>query len=134
MYDNWKIKKWETPVSDWKWLFMDSLTDSAKTHTLEILLSDKDDYPQIAIQFKNYPIYRNIVEEYRTTLWNHLSKTSQWCGWTFEVVNSPWLEKLCKIEPLIEVHDSGLRHFVISTNDDVIEVLSNLEPNIEKVV
>jgi len=132
MYDNWKIKKWETPVSDSKWLSMVSLYDVAETQTLEIRLNDGKQ--EISINFENYPAYRNIHEEYRTNLWRHLDETSQRCGWTFEVVNSSWSEKLYKDEPLLKFNDPNLRHFVISTGDDVVEILSNLEPEIKKIV
>jgi hypothetical protein len=132
MYDKLKIKRWETPISDSKWLGMISFYDVAESNILEIRLNDGKQ--EISIKFENYPAYRNILEEYRTALWRHLDKTSQKCGWTFEVINSSWSEELNNEEPLLEFHNPGLRHFVISTNDDVIEVLSNLEPKIKIMV
>jgi hypothetical protein len=132
MYDKLKIKRWETPISDSKWLGMLSFYDVAESNILEIRLNDGKQ--EISIKFENYPAYRNILEEYRTALWRHLDKTSQKCGWTFEVINSSWSEELNNEEPLLEIHNPGLRHFVISTNDDVIEVLSNLEPKIKIMV
>jgi hypothetical protein len=132
MYDNLKIKRWETPISDSKELGMVSLHDNASTNTLEVLLNDGK--KEIRVTFNNYPAYRNILEEFRTKLWNHLTETSQRCGWTFEVVESTWVEELQKDESMLEFHFPGLRHFVISTGDDVIEILSDLEPQIEILV
>ena len=129
MYDKWKIKKWETPISDSKQLGMLSLHDIAASNTLEVLLNDGTQ--EISITFKSYPAYRNILEEYRTKLWKHLDETSQRCGWTFEVIESTWIDELEQNESLIEVHNPGLRHFVICSNDDVVEVLSNEEPKVE---
>jgi len=129
MYVNWKIKRWETPISDAKNLGMVSLKDSASPNTLEILLNDGT--KEIIIIFNNYPAYRNILEEYRLKLWHHLDKTSQRCGSTFEVTESSWAEELSRDESLLEVQNPGLKHFVICTNDDVFEILSNEEPKIE---
>jgi hypothetical protein len=132
MYYKWKIKRWETPISDSKWLGMVSLHDVTEMNILDIRLNDGKQ--EISIKFENYPAYRNILEEYRTALWRHLDETSQRCGWTFEVVDSSWSEELNKREPLLEFKNPGLRHFVLSTDDDVIEVLSNLEPRIDIIV
>ena len=111
---------------------MVSIHDVAETNILDIRLNDGKQ--EISIKFENYPAYRNILEEYRTALWRHLDKTSQRCGWTFEVLESLWSAELNNNEPLLEFHNPGLRHFVISTDDDVIEVLSNLEPKIEIIL
>lgn len=69
---------------------MVSLQDIAASNTLEVLLNDGN--KEISITFNNYPAYRNILEEYRTKLWLHLTETSQRCGWTFEVIESTWVE------------------------------------------
>jgi len=129
MYDKWKIKRWETPVSDTKNLGMVSLKDLASAITFEILLNDGK--KEIVITFENYPAYRNILEEYRLRLWRYLDETSQMCGSTFEVIESSWAQELSKDESLLEFHNPGMRYFVICTNDDVIEILSNEEPKIE---
>ena len=128
MYEHWKIEKWETALSECKHLAMFSLFDDASNNKLIINLGfDEKEFDLI---FSNYPAYRNILEEYRLELWDYLDKSNQRCGNTFIVNNSPWLSELVSNEPLIEFHNEKLKHYVITTGDDVIEVLSNEIPKL----
>lgn len=67
----------------------------------------------------------------RLKLWEHLDETQRRCGNTFTVPESPWLNLLNHEEPLLEVQYPGLQHFVITTEDDVVEVLSPEPAEIE---
>jgi len=126
MYKDWKIKKWDTPVSDVNGLALISLKDIARENKLSILFETNN--KKLEATFDNYPAYRNILEEYRLELWKHLDETNQMCGDTFIVINSPWIKSLTEREQLINVHEKELKHYVITTTDDVIEVLSSKEP------
>lgn len=130
MYKNWKIKKWETPFSSVKSLTMVSLVDKG---SLKILLeaSREKGRPRWEVAFKRVPAYRNILEEYRLSLWEYLDKTSQRCGNTFEVVDSSWISELAKQEALLLFKNEKLHHYVIATEDDVLEVLSDEEPRVK---
>jgi hypothetical protein len=81
--------------------------------------------------FKKYSAYRNILEEHRLELWQHLDKTQQRCGNTFTVSYSPWIASFRPSEPLLDMDFPTLVHYVVATGDDVIEVLSPEPPNIE---
>ena len=61
-------------------------------------------------------------------LWNYLDASNQRCGNTFIVNDSPWSIELASGEPLLEFFNGELKHFVVVTGDDVIEVLSNETP------
>ncbi len=70
MYENWRLKRWETPMSDAKHLFMESLHDHSGL--LQIELADYLNNAAIArykVTFRRYPAYRNIEESYRLELW-----------------------------------------------------------------
>jgi len=136
-YTDWQIEKWSSPVSECDNLFLESLFDGKRLndYRLEILLTtgDRDDSPKYQFTFDAYPAYRNIVEEYRLELWTHLDNTKQRCGWTYTVPDSPWISELHRSEPLLSENYPTLRHWVIATWDDVVEVLSPTPPEIEKV-
>ncbi len=129
MYDTWKIERWETPFSDATSLVMARLVDC---DGLSIVLEAPHltDRPRWRIEFGRCAAYRNILEEYRLGLWAHLDQSKQRCGNAFVVTNSPWIAEFREHEPLLEVHDSGVKHFVVATEDDVVEILSGSPPRI----
>ena len=132
MYEGWRFERWETPVSDLKSIAMVSLVDDGE---LTITVEDFRDpaRPRWSFRFDRAPIYRNILEEYRLELWELVHQNEHRYGWTVTIPDSPWLASLQEKESLIEVHDPGLRHFQIGTEDDVIDVLSPTTPEIVTV-
>jgi len=128
MYENWVCKRWETPISDCS-AWMEALTDSDGL-TLLLSASLPGQHPRRYSFFFERPAgYRNLLEEYRTELWNLFSRTSR-PGSTFTVENSPWIEEIACREPLLMVHHRGVVHYVIAMDDDVVEILSNRPPTI----
>ena len=132
MYEDWNVERWETPVSDAKSLFMVSLIDEGG---LAITLQEaRDPLPRrFCFTFSNYPAYRNILEEYRTELWQRLNNAQNKLGWTLIVRDSPWIAVFRKTEPLLEVFNPNPIHYMICTEDDVIEVLSSKPPEIRGI-
>jgi len=132
MYEDWRIERWDTPVSGLRANVMVSLVDDGKlTLTLEDIHSPQR--TRWRFIFNKYPAYRNILEEHRLELWEHLDKTNQRCGNTFTVLDSSWIASFRPGEPLLEIYFPTLIHYVIATEDDVIEVLSPEPPRIEEV-
>ena len=127
MYETWRVERWDTPFSDVESLVMVKLVDQAG---LSIVLEAPllVGRPRWSIECGRAPAYRNIMEEYRIGLWQHLDETSQRCGRSFVVVNSPWVAEFHRSEPLLEFYAGAVRHFVVSTEDDVVEVLSASPP------
>ncbi|WP_107039564.1 hypothetical protein [Brumimicrobium mesophilum] len=121
-YDKWNPEKWETAFSEIEWLFMESLIDNKSI--LTILLTDNKDN-LFEVTFNNYPAYRNILEEYRLNLWGIRDEKWPNLGNAWIVKNSDWLTDLTESEPLLNHHEGKLNHFIICTQDDVIEILSN---------
>ena len=126
MYEGWRITRWETPVVDRDRVLMVSLTDTRGE--LVIVLEDTQSSERLRwrVRFRRYPAYRNIDERYRLALWNWLDESDQRCGFTFTVAEpAPFASWDTGY-----LHDMApaTRHFVIGTNDDVIEVLSDEEP------
>ena len=54
-------------------------------------------------------------------------------GWTRIDPDSSWLADLRSREALLDVHSPGCRHYIIVTEDDVIDVLTPEEPTIVEV-
>lgn len=72
------------------------------------------------------------MEEFRLALWQRLGRSRQRCGNTFFVKESDWIAGFRNTEPLLELKARGtLRHYVIATEDDVVEVISSQQPSIE---
>lgn len=122
MYKDWQIKRWDTPVSDVKPLVMVSLIDDG-TLRITVEAGRLDNRSRWCFTFESYPAYRNILEEYRLGLWQHLDQSNQRFGYTFIVENSPWIASFRSEEILLEIYPN-LIHYVISTEDDVIEVIA----------
>jgi hypothetical protein len=134
-YEGYRVARWETPVSDARGLAMVSLVDDCKR--LEVTVQDLLD-PQrrrFRFSFASYPVYRNIPEEYRMSLDTEIGDYYQGprLGWTRIVPDSPWVDSFAWSEPLLETFYPGVVHYMIWTEVDVIEVLSNHPPSIAEV-
>ena len=132
MYEGWSFERWDTPISDLKSVAMVSLIDDGH---LKITVEDlrDPDHARWRFTFHRAPIYQNILEEYRLELWERVHSGEKHPGWTVTIPSSPWLAQLQLQEPLIEVHDPGLQHYQIGTEDDIVDILSPQPPLIEVV-
>lgn len=127
MYEGGNQERWETPFADVKSLVMVSLVDDgALTITLEDALDPKRN--RYRVRFESAPLYRNILEEYRTS-----EPTASFLSWSRMIRDSGWLELMRATEPLLDVHSPGLQHYCIITEDDVLDILSNTPPAIEEL-
>jgi hypothetical protein len=127
-----KFKRWETPVSDAKSLAMVSLLDNGEL-SITVQNARDPERRRFRFTFKNYPAYRNILEEYRTGRSEEFIDTSGKIGWTRIILESPWLASFKKSEPLLEELNPGLVHYEICTEDDVVEVLANEPPEVAEI-
>ena len=134
MYASWKLENWETPISHTGSGFRGAMLSLIDDGPLKITI-DIGRHPEKSlvyqIEFQSCAGYRNILEEYRIGLWEHLDSKYPELGNTFIVVNSPWLKDLRENQCLLDVHSTGAKHFVIVTGDDVVEVLSNQTPSVQ---
>jgi len=132
LYNNWVLKRWETPISDIQRLALVSLTDTRGV--LSLVLEDQCDplRRRFHVDFTRYPGYRNLLEEYRLELWQALAETGA-TGRSLQVTVSPWIAELKEHEPLLDAEFPNLKHWLISTEDDVIEVLSDATPLFQKM-
>ncbi len=121
-------QRWETPVSDAQSLAMVSLVDQDGLH---ITVQDNRDRAgrRFRFSFDRVAAYRSILEEYRTSD----PPAVQHAGWTRVAPGSAWLSDLRSREPLLDVHSPDCRHYIIVTEDDVIDVLTPEEPRIVEV-
>lgn len=121
-------ERWHTPVSDAQSLAMVSLLDQNGLH---MTLDDLQDPARRRFKFvfRRIAAYRNILEEYRMSE----SSPPHGTGWTVTVSDSPWLAELWTEEPLLDVHSAGCLHYVIVTEDDVIDILCPKPPEIVEV-
>jgi hypothetical protein len=118
--------RWETPVSDARSLTLVSLSDDGE---LQVTVQGDSNRQRVRFSFFKVVAYRNILEEYRTS--EHGG--DRHVGWTRIVLDSAWLAELRSREPLIDVHAPGCQHYVIATEDDVIDILTPKHPAISEV-
>jgi len=103
------------------------LDDGALSVTVEDVRGDTR--ARFAFVFGRCFGYRNVLEEYRTLDWPNETTTGG-LGWTRVVQDSGWIAELQR-EPLFELHGGrSAVHYVILTEDDVIEVLSMDPPRV----
>src|SRR5229473_5087457 len=122
MYRDWVITRWDTPVVDIRRLMLVSLVDANQELTLLYEASRAPGRPRWRVRFRQYPAYRNIDEAYHTDLWRWLHESGQSHGSTFTVreptpLGSWGTVYLHQVRPEVQ-------HYVITTEDDVVEVLS----------
>lgn len=79
--------------------------------------------------FKKVAAYKNTLEEY--ILNESFSRTLY--GWTIQSENSTWLNEYRQKEPLFEIDNPICKHFVIMSEDDVLEILCPSFPDIKEI-
>jgi hypothetical protein len=84
---------------------------------------------RFCFSFEQVPAYRNVLEEYRTSE----PAPAQRLGWTRIDSGSAWLADLRRREPLLDVHSPGCSHYIIVTEDDVLDVLAPEPPRIHEL-
>ena len=133
-YSQWRIAPWETPWESVRGLTLVSLVDDGE---LRIVVENVRDNGrprwEIFCPAHTYPAYRNVLEDVRLRLWEALDKVGAPRTPAFEVLESPWLKSLRESEPLLDVTYTGARHWVITSEDDVVEVLASCEPQIRSI-
>lgn len=129
MYEGWRICRWETPVVDIDRLVLVSLADADCELVLLLESFRAPGRSRWRVRFRQYPAYRNIDEAYRTGLWRRLDESGQRVGFTFTVEESPRLASWGTV--YLHVVEPQIRHYVIATEDDVVEVLSAEDPKWE---
>jgi hypothetical protein len=116
------LMRWVTPISDCGSLYFKRLVDDGDARF--VLESDSGDTFEIFIGDHCGP-YVISNEEFLTKYW---SVKPDDIGWTFVVVSSD----LTNLFPGV-MEPSDYKHYVVSTLDTCLEVLSKREPVIRKV-
>jgi hypothetical protein len=121
-----KIIKWNTAVSNASRLWMSKLIyDGSLTIMCGAILSNEQ--KEIEVSFGERPIFRDIQEEFMSPLWQIIFSPQNKIGNTFILEQSRWLEDLNRDE-IFAGTMKDCRHYVLATEDDVIEVVTANEP------
>ena len=129
MYRGWKVKRWDTPVSDINDLAMVSLLDRARRLDMIVQSLRDPSRRRWRMRFEDYSAYRNTDELYFVDLWRWLDESDQRCGSTFIFEASSWNDTNSGLPHM----DTQARHYVVATIDDVLEVVSGREPVWEEI-
>lgn len=124
--------RWETPVSDLAYLALLELRQVGLSLTLDLEGKRGDVAEQWRVVFRRQAGYANLREEYRARQWSVMPKTAK--GWTIIHEESPWLAELRAEERFDLYGNAAARHYMVCTEDDVIDVLSVEPPVISRLV
>ena len=127
MNESWRYVRWETPVSDAYILMMKLCCYDGDLDITLDRSSVTETQDDIRFKFKKCPAFRSILEKFRTELCNSLSANKQ-LGRTLIVENSPWIAELEASEPIFSHLSKNIRHYVIATDWEVVEILSTDVP------
>jgi hypothetical protein len=125
VYSKWKIIKWPTAMSAFSSPRLESLSDGMQ---LQIIVNNPaygDHQPRMEFIFSGIYAYRNINRSYRNSLFKAIPTAGM--GNTWMVQNSDFLD-LLKEDAQGALTFKDARHFVILTENDVIEVVSAAPP------
>jgi hypothetical protein len=128
MQENWLSVRWETPVSDAKGLMMKLCCHDGDLDITLDRSSVSEVLDDIQLVFKKVVAFRSILERFRTELWNYQLVHGR-PGRTFIIDNSPWISELQASDPVFaSLNIPNVRHYVIATDWDVLEILSSHAP------
>jgi hypothetical protein len=126
MFDHWHPIRWETPASERVQLLLVSLTDQGGVLSIVVEDTRAPGHRRLLFTFRGVEAYRNVLEQYLLDLWEKFACSPDGLGCTWIVPSSPWLASLSTTL----VHPEEITHYLIATQDDVIEVLSTKPPEI----
>lgn len=126
--ERWGLKRWDTPLSGYRSLVFITLADDTEQLQLTVEGEDGGHY---RVQAGVYPYVRSVPEAYRCKLWARFSpEYLETLGPTRLVDPSPLLAQFRRDEPLAELHNGPLKHYMICTTEQVIDILSPEPPEI----
>ena len=130
--------RWETPASSCSALSLVCLSASDEL-VVDVRDQPKADDPGddaaaieapsprlVRFTFGKVPMHRSTRDEYHTGV----QRAAAELGATQIIKLSPWLKELREREPLLDAFDPDCEHYVIHTEDHVIEVLASAAPRI----
>lgn len=126
-----KIINWDTILSKASRVWLKKMTyDGILIVSLGSVINDIE--CEIEFNFGERLIFRNIQEEFFTPLWNIIASSEGKVGATFILQDSRWLKELNKDE-IFAGTMKDCCHYVISTEDDIIEIITANEPIVKFV-
>jgi hypothetical protein len=129
LYENWKYRRWDTPLDGSRDVGLKEL----RTHERSVFLVLEAGDAVFEFEFQDVVAYRNIIERYRLKLWELLEARLPERSWTLEIESPNWADELKESEPLVQPFHPELRHFMVCTHEDVVEVLTEQTPEIRRV-
>lgn len=125
-----KIKKWNLKLDGIpKNCLVISLHDGFDGLKITLISEDElDKKKEFVIHFENYLGYRNFNESERLKLWeiDNLTKVD----WSYFIISESELTNWIVDESFGIVSKDEVTHFLITTQEDIIDIISYVEPNL----
>ena len=129
-YQSWEIKRWETLLSDLdcKNLSLQKLAlgECGLTLTLE------SEVEVFSMHFNGHPPFRVIDEGFRVDLWIKLRQQNKKIFGNTLITEESDFKDFLRLDGYFDSMASDYVHYLIVTDNDVVEVLSRMQPTIKK--
>lgn len=126
-----EFQDWPTPISNTKSLTIEAVCRYGGVKITTDSSNIQEAGERWSFTFRRAPAYRSIQETYRSDLWSKLDRVT--IGRTFIVVNSDFLGEVNRLDPLFGMLIKCPQHYVIPSDDEVFEILSEHPPEIERI-
>lgn len=123
-----KIKQWHSQIDLPNRIYLQALIDDV--NGLQLFLKEENSNDRIVIIFKNYLGYRNFNESERLKTLSQFPVLTQYSG-LFIAEKSLFIDWLVR-ESFGILDKKNLIHFILSTPEDIIEIISQKPPDIKK--
>lgn len=120
---------WHTPISGTYFVELVKLIDDGALSITFFVTTEEKQNLYYRFRWHEFCAYRNTLEEHRLP-WNYRTETKSQSQPTNIVRNSSWIAELREGNDLLDILQSGVRHYVIGNATYTTEIISNQEPEI----
>ena len=85
---------------------------------------------RVEFVFERVAGHRCLNDDICLSFWNGINERQ---SWTMIGSDDLWIDPLSEREPLLRQHYPGVRHYIVATEDEVIEILADEEPEVRSL-
>lgn len=124
-HESKSVEVWDTPVTGLSELNFGGLSDDGK----KVAITVRNSQVTVRFEWDDYCAYKVTLEEQHIPF-DPLDARADHSLNSATVTSSKWISELRNGNELLDILQPGLKHFVISTSEYWIEILSKKSPTI----